>query len=246
MKKQDINTGLYYDFHIHSALSPCGDDDMTPNNIVNMAMLKGLDAIAVTDHNSVRNLRVIEKLANNRGILLLPGMELETAEEIHMLCYFETVEEAEGFEAAIAPYRPDIKNKVEIFGNQLIFDEEDNIKENVENLLSCALSLPIEKAIGIVRGCGGICVPAHVDKPAYSIYSSLGLIPPEYEFKAVELSKRPSAEEFALKNGLQNRYNILKSSDAHFLWDIAEKVNFLSNCKKYTKKIMNFINNFEI
>ncbi len=235
---------FYYDFHIHSALSPCGDDDMTPNNIVNMAMIKGLDAIAVTDHNTVGNLRVISKLAKQQGILLLPGMELETAEEIHLLCYFETVDVAEEFEKEIGKYRQPIENRVDIFGNQYIFDEEDNIKENVEQLLSCALTLQIDDAAALVRRFGGAPVPAHVDKSAYSVISNLGMIPPEYGFTTVEISKKPTAEEFVLKNGLERSYNIISSSDAHFLWDISEKVNFLSDCEKCTKKIINFMNNF--
>ncbi len=235
---------LYYDFHIHSALSPCGDDDMTPNNIVNMAMLKGLDAIAVTDHNTVRNLRVIEKIAGEKDILLLPGMELETAEEIHMLCYFETVDAAEEFEKMIEKYRQPIKNKVDIFGNQFIMDENDNIIDNVDNLLSCALTLQIDDAIDLARSIGGACVPAHVDKSSYSIYSNLGMIPPEYGFKTLELSKKPQAAEFAEKHRLAQGYNLLSSSDAHFLWDIAERTNFLSDCEKCTKNIINFMNNF--
>ncbi len=235
---------LYYDFHIHSALSPCGDDDMTPNNIVNMAMIKGLDAIAVTDHNTVRNLRAVEKIAQQRGILLLPGMELETAEEIHMLCYFETIDAAEAFEEMIEKYRQKIKNNTGIFGNQFIMDEDDNIIDNVDNLLSCALTLPIDDAITLVRKNGGVCVPAHVDKSSYSIYSNLGMIPPEYEFKTLELSKKETADEFALNHNLEKKYNLIKNSDAHFLWDISEKTNFLTDCERCTKNVINFINNF--
>lgn len=235
---------LYYDLHIHSALSPCGDNDMTPNNIVNMAMLKGLDVIAVTDHNSVGNLRAIQKLAAAQDILLLPGMELETAEEIHLLCYFPDVGHAEAFEKELVSYRPAVKNRIDIFGNQYLMDERDGVIEDVENLLSMALSLPVPKAVDLVRNFGGLPVPAHVDKASYSMISNLGYIPPEYGFSTVELSKKPEARPFAQAHGLDKAYHLLQSSDAHYLWDIMERTNVLHICEKCTNAILNYLKYF--
>ena len=100
----------YYDLHIHSALSPCGDEDMTPNNIVNMSLLKGLDVIAVTDHNSCGNVRAVMEVAGDR-LLVIPGLEVETAEEVHVLCYFPTLEQAEQLWEILKAHRLPVKNK---------------------------------------------------------------------------------------------------------------------------------------
>ena len=129
---------LYYDLHIHSSLSPCGDDDMTPNNIVHMAMLKELNMIAVTDHNSARNLPAVKKVAEECGILLIPGIEVTTAEEIHLLTYFETVEETMDFGEYIYDSLPDISNRPEIFGEQRIMDETDAVTGHLDKLLLTA------------------------------------------------------------------------------------------------------------
>ena len=118
---------IYYDFHIHSALSPCGDKDMTPNNIVNMAAIIGLDAIAISDHNSVGNVRAAMKVGEQVGVKVLAGMEVETAEEIHVLTLYETMEAAEEVAKRVYDALPDIKNRPEIFGNQYYMDENDNI-----------------------------------------------------------------------------------------------------------------------
>ena len=114
------------DLHIHSALSPCADDDMTPNNIVNMAILKKLDAIAVTDHNSCDNAEAIVKLAGSQ-LIVVPGMEVETKEEVHVLCYFEDVDKLLDFGELIRTKLPSVANIPQIFGNQLIIDENDQI-----------------------------------------------------------------------------------------------------------------------
>ena len=113
------------DLHIHSCLSPCASLDMTPNNIVHMAKLKQLDIIAVCDHNHTGNLKAVSAVAKKQGILLLPGLELETSEEIHLLCYFPSLDAAMHMQSALNPYYRNIPNKEEIFGPQWILDAED-------------------------------------------------------------------------------------------------------------------------
>ena len=136
---------LYYDFHIHSALSPCADNDMTPNNIVNMARLKGLDAIAVCDHNSTKNVMAIEKVARGAGITFLPGMEMTTAEEVHMLALFEKAQAAEAFGDMVYAALPDIPNKPDYFGEQLVMDENDEIIGKLDKLLISALPFDMDE-----------------------------------------------------------------------------------------------------
>lgn len=149
---------LYADLHIHSCLSPCGDELMTPNNIVGMAYLKGLDVIAVCDHNCARNLPAVREAAQAMGLVLLPGMELTTREEAHMLCYFEDVETCLAFSEWIYAYLPDIPNRPRYFGEQLVMNGQDEIIASEERLLISALDLSFEACAGLIREHGGLCV----------------------------------------------------------------------------------------
>ena len=137
---------LYYDLHIHSALSPCGDKDMTPNNIVNMSIIKGLDVIAVTDHNSCGNVRAVMEVAGDR-LLVIPGMEVETSEEVHVVCYFADIENAEKMGEYIKKHMSGVKNQEEIFGEQLYMDADDNVIGKEENLLVTATDLNIFRVV---------------------------------------------------------------------------------------------------
>ena len=158
---------LYYDFHIHSALSPCGDNDMTPNNIVNMAMISGLDAIAVSDHNSVGNVRAVMEVGKRCGISVVPGMEVETAEEVHTLTLYPTIEAAEFVAGEIYKALPDIRNRPEIFGEQRIMDADDNIIGYEERLLISPASISLQELFDLVLSVNGLFIPAHVDRHSY-------------------------------------------------------------------------------
>lgn len=218
---------LFYDLHIHSALSPCGDDDMTPNNIVNMAVIKGLDIIAVTDHNSANNLHAIHEVAKKSGIMLIPGLEVQTREEAHMLCYFKTLDSATTFGSIIYNSLPYIKNNPDIFGNQHIFDGSDNITGCVEKLLLSSSDFSIAGLMELVEQFGGACIPAHIDRPSYSIISNLGFIPESLNIKTVEISSAMTPASSISKFPYIKGMNIIKSSDAHYLPDISERENSL-------------------
>ena len=153
---------LYCDLHIHSCLSPCGDELMTPNNIAGMAMLKGLDAIAVADHNSARNLPALAKTCAAMGVLLLPAMEITTAEEAHLLAYFPTVEAAVDFSGEIHAFLPPIPNRPDLFGPQQVLDENDEQVDTEEFLLLNALSLSLDELVERINARGGAAVPAHI------------------------------------------------------------------------------------
>ena len=215
---------IYYDFHIHSALSPCGDKDMTPNNIVNMAAIIGLDAIAISDHNSVGNVRAAMKVGEQVGVKVLAGMEVETAEEIHVLTLYETIEAAEEVAKKVYDALPDIKNRPEIFGNQYYMDEDDNIIGEEEKLLISPTSLSTERLLDIVKSVGGLYFPAHVDRHSYSILTNLGFIPEELNIDGIEISKKVSDVGVYLDSRPDLKgYAVLRNSDAHYLTDIAEK-----------------------
>lgn len=221
---------LYYDLHIHSALSPCGDEDMTPNNIVNMAHLKGLDIISVTDHNSCGNVRAVIKAAEGK-IKVIPGMEINTREEVHVLAYFPTLEKAEDMERLIKKELIKVKNDPDIFGRQLIMDENDEIVGEEEMLLVNAVNLDIYEIQKEVKERGGIFVPAHIDRSSYSVLSNLGFLPPDLEIDGIEITEK----NFSDLSAMYDRYPLFSSSDAHYLEDIAEKSRFIDITDKMTK-----------
>lgn len=229
---------LSYDLHIHSTLSPCGDGDMTPNNIVNMSLLKGLDVIALTDHNSCKNLPGILDCAQSAGLLVIPGMEVETSEEVHMVCLFERLEDALAFESIVQEHMPVIPNDVTIFGEQLILDGQDRETGWVDNLLVIATRLDIYAITETAARLGGIAIPAHVDKQAYSILSNLGFIPEDLVFPTLELSKNITEQSACEKFPFLKDYRLLSNSDAHYLEDISEPVHFLEVPEKTPSSIL--------
>lgn len=227
---------IYYDLHIHSALSPCGDNDMTPNNIVNMSLLKGLEAIAITDHNSCGNVEAVSKVAQDR-ILVIPGMEVTTSEEIHTLCYFPDIESAKDMEAFIKKHLPVIENRPDIFGFQYYMDENDEVLEEEKTLLVTATDLSIYDIQKNTLSRGGIMVPAHIDRSSYSIISNLGAIPPDIDFSTVEITEKNRDVLYET----YEYYNIITSSDAHYLENISEAKYYLEVLHKNKGEIFKYL-----
>ena len=215
------------DLHIHSALSPCADNEMTPNNIVNMALLKGLDIIAVTDHNSAANIQALLKCAEGTGLLVVPGMELMTSEEVHIVCLFPDAESALQMQDKVYEALPGLKNREEIFGQQLLIDENDSITGSVNQLLITAAAINLEEASDLVEGYGGAVIPAHIDRNSFSLISNLGMIPEKPVYKYLELSRNCDMYEYRLKNPQLDKYKFICSSDAHVLGDILEREAFI-------------------
>lgn len=215
---------IYYDFHIHTALSPCASNDMTPNNIVNMSLIKGLDVIAVTDHNSFHNARSVMDVSKNTTLSVIPGMEVETEEEVHMVCLFTCIDALEEFGSLVINSLPPIKNRVDIFGEQLILDENDEVLGELDNLLITASSLSVSEVVARVEDFGGICYPAHIDRSSNSIISNLGFVPDDIKFPCLEISKKTSENEISEKYPYLSKYEFLRGSDAHYLEDISEKI----------------------
>lgn len=218
---------IYYDLHLHSCLSPCGDDDMTPWNMVNMAKILGLDMIAVTDHNSCGNCRSAMKVGESVGITVVPGMELCTAEEIHCLCLFDDVCKAEQFSFYVKSTMPPVKNREEIFGNQFFMDEGDGLLGKEEILLTTACSIGIDSLPQLVSEYGGVCLPAHIDRESYSILSSLGDFPPDLPVNAFELTPKADKKEYFSRYEFLAGKKLLRNSDAHYLENMREREFYL-------------------
>lgn len=213
---------LTYDLHIHSCLSPCGDDDMTPANIVGMAALKGLDVIAVTDHNSCKNCPAVLHFAEEYGITALPGMEVCTLEEVHAICLFSQLDKAMEFDAYIFERLMVFPNNEEIFGKQQIYNNEDVPCGSIANLLINSVNISYDRLWDLTRSYGGVMFPAHIDKSANSLLSNLGFIPPDSKFTTAELKDLSKLHELKKRNPYLENCRIISNSDAHYLWDIHE------------------------
>lgn len=216
----------YYDLHIHSCLSPCADNDMTPHNIAGMAVLAGLQMIALTDHNSVRNCRPFYAACRKQGLIPIAGMELTTAEDIHIICLFESLEEAEAFEASIADRKIPYKNKKEVFGDQLLMNDQDEVVGEEEYLLINATLLSLDEAVELARAHGALVYPAHIDREANGIIATLGTFPDKPIFSCAELHDADKLNDYKEKYALADK-KIVISSDAHHLWDIQEAGPYL-------------------
>lgn len=203
-----------YDFHIHTAASPCGDELMSPQNIVNMALVNELDLIAITDHNTCANCKAVMEVGAQKGLLVIPGMEIECMEEFHSIALFPSVEVAQQVEQILIKHLPAIKNKPKIFGEQTIFNANDEVIGQLEQLLITAVQLPATTIYKVVKEVGGIIYPAHIDRNAYSILSNLGSIPEELDIDRVEVSLAAPIDRY---HHLFDVDKIMRSSDAHYL-----------------------------
>ena len=208
------------DLHIHSVLSPCGDLDMSPRNIVSMAKVRGLEIIAITDHNSTLHGPLVRKLAQPHGIYVLFGAEVTTREEAHCLCLFDTEEQRLAFQAFIESNLSSIPNNIDKFGHQVVVNENDEIIQEIENLLISALRVGVNELEQEVHRLGGLFIPAHVDRPMYSLTSQLGFIPTDLKFDALEIFRTTKPEEFNLKHKYLPKSTLVKNSDAHYTMQI--------------------------
>lgn len=209
-----------FDLHLHSCLSPCGDDAMTPGDLAGMCALSGYDIVALTDHNTTGNCAAFCRAAEHYGILALPGMELSTAEEVHVVCIFPDVERAEAFGDYVRARLPGVKNRPELFGRQLIMDEEGEVLGEEDALLVAASDIPFCDVHALVEGYGGVSWPAHIDRSSFSLMSNLGFWLPEAGFTVAELSPR-CPENFVRRPDLEG-VRFITGCDAHYLHGIPD------------------------
>lgn len=235
------------DLHIHTVLSPCGSLEMSPKLIIQKAKSIGLSIIGITDHNSTLNAEVAVKLGYENGIFVVPGAEITTKEEVHCLCFMPDLDTLALFELFIESQRNinsvSVGNKFE----QLIVDEDENIIGEIDSYLVGALNIGISDLQKKVTSLNGIFIPAHVDRPYFSLSSQLGFIPTDLEFDVLEIT--PYAE----KNGFFETfpwfsgYNYINSSDAHYLQDVGKAVTIFNleelsfDCLKEAIKTYNII-----
>lgn len=214
-----MNRWFRADLHVHTLLSPCAAVEMTPRNIIRHAQTAGVDIVAITDHNAGDNVAAALRAAVGTGVTVLPGMELQTREEVHLLALFDRMRDFMKWCGYVAGHRSPLQNDERKFGAQFVVDEEDEWVRTEENLLLASTDLAIEEAAAQVEALGGLAVAAHVDRPAYSVLSQLGLIPPDLALGAVEVSRNIRPDEARLKFPAIGKIPVIVSSDAHTIED---------------------------
>lgn len=212
---------------------------MTPNNIANMAALSGCEIIAITDHNTCKNAASVMKAGESCGLLVLPGMELCTSEEAHVVCLFETLEGAMGFDAYIYKNMPHVKNKAEIFGEQRLLDENDELIGLEENLLLVSSLIGVNEVVSLAEEYGGTAFPAHVDRDSYSVLASLGTIPPEARFAAAEVTRDCDLDKLRQQYPELSQMRIVSDSDSHYLESLTGEPRRLHLPEKTRRAVIN-------
>jgi len=206
---------LRADLHIHTCLSPCGELTMSPRAVVERARAAGLDLIAVTDHNTTENAGAVIEAAADTGLAVLPGIEITTAEEVHILGLFEAGTDLRPFQAEVYRNLPDVPAKMKFVSDQVIVDAADYVTGFCPRCLFGATRFSVQEAVDIIHFYGGLAIACHVDRESFSIISQLGFIPPGLELEAVEVSPRLGPDEARREFGSSDRLPVVRFSDAH-------------------------------
>ncbi len=212
------------DLHVHTLLSPCGDLEMSPANIVKIAARRRIDILGVTDHNSTKHGPLIQKIAKDYGIFVLCGAEVTTKEEIHCLTFFENIDKLTLFQQYLDAHMGDVKSNPEKFGYQVVLDEDEMIVEEEDILLITSINQSIDEVEEMVHKLHGLFIPAHIDRPAYSLLGQLGFLPPSLKADALEISKNTTAAELVKLHPELAGYTFIQSSDAHYPEQLGTKV----------------------
>ena len=217
------------ELHIHTVLSPCAGIEMIPPLIVRKAVELGLNLIAITDHNAGDNVSAVIEAARDKDLTVLPGMELQTEEEVHCLCLFDTLEQLGELQALVDSSLPPIQNNVEFFGEQFVVDSTGDFIRRKEQLLITSAKLSIEEAFHAVRNLGGLFIPAHVNRQAFGLIYHLGFVPTDLDLIALEISRHITPEQARQDYPQLQQYPLIQSGDVHFLDDFLGINQFLLN-----------------
>jgi predicted metal-dependent phosphoesterase TrpH len=218
---RQVDLNIYkLDLHIHTVLSPCTEiADMTPKAIVRVALDRGLDMIAVCDHNSARNTAATRRAATGSGLVVLAGMEIASSEEVHFVGLFPSDEEATAAQEEVYAHLFG-ENDEDVFGCQAVVNEDDEVEDLDQRLLISATTLSAEKVVKLIHDHNGLAVASHVDRQSYGIFSQLGFIPDDLKLDALEISRRTDSDTIRKKYRQCQEYPLIMSSDAHFLEDV--------------------------
>jgi PHP family Zn ribbon phosphoesterase len=210
---------LRAEFHVHSVLSPCAAVEMIPPLIVSTALEAGIQLIAITDHNATANIAAVQEAAQGTGLTVLPGMEIQTREEVHSLCLFDTLAQAAAFQCVVDEAFPGLENDPDHFGEQFVVDHTGSFIRSETKMLATSCQLSLREAYQAVTDLGGLFIPAHVDRHLYGLIATLGFVPQDVPFEALEISRRLPFDQAALKYPDLGHYPLIQSGDVHLLAD---------------------------
>jgi predicted metal-dependent phosphoesterase TrpH len=205
------------DLHVHTVLSPCAEVEMLPPLIVQEALARHINLIAITDHNASANVGAVQKAATGVDLTVLPGMELQTREEVHLLCLFDTLEQLAAWQTIVNVYLPSLENNIAFFGEQFVVDETGDFIRRETQLLLTSADLSLEEAVEKVLSLGGLAIPAHVNRPAFSLLANLGFVPSNVPFEALEISRHLTPAEACAKFPQLSLFPLIQNGDAHRL-----------------------------
>lgn len=205
------------ELHCHTVLSPCAEVEMIPPLLVAMAIERGINLLAITDHNASANIEAVQRAASGTGLIVLPGMELQTREEVHLLCLFDTLAQIAAWQAIVDQHLPPLENDIEHFGEQFVVDETGEFIRRETRLLLTSAALSLEDAIGRVNSIGGLAIPAHVNRPAFGLIANLGFVPVDVPIAALEISRHLHVADAVKKFPQIKGYPLVQGGDAHRL-----------------------------
>lgn len=205
--------------HMHTCLSPCAELDMYPSSIVKESVVQGLDVIAICDHNSSENVQYVIKAASGTGLVVIPGMELCTREEVHLVAIFENLEELASLQEAVYD-QLDGTNDEDAFGIQAVVNEAGEVEGFNEHLLIGATGISLNRAVDLVHSLGGLVIASHIDRTAFGLVGQLGFVPLDVPFDALEVSAGLGISQARQRYPELRGYAFVTSSDAHFVGDI--------------------------
>ncbi len=205
------------DLHVHTVLSPCAGVEMIPPLIVEEALQQSIRLIAITDHNASANIEAVQKAALGTSVLVLPGIELQTREEVHVLCLFDQLEQVSAMQAWVDAALPAIANRPDYFGEQFVVDHTGDFIRREERLLLTSANVSISEAWRKVEDLGGLLIPAHVNRQANGLLSLLGLVPTDVPIEALEVSRHIHPQDAPKKYPQIRGYPIIQNGDVHYL-----------------------------
>jgi hypothetical protein len=208
------------ELHLHTVLSPCAAIEMIPPLIIDTAEARGINLIAISDHNAIANIEAVMQAAQGSSVTVLPAIELQTREEIHSLCLFDSMEQIRGFFDRVLPSMPDIHNNVEYFGEQFEVDATGEFVRREDRLLISSCSLSLKEAWQLVAEYEGLLIPAHVNRSAFGLFPVLGFIPQDIDLEILEISHHITPQQALAQYPQLANYHLIQNGDAHFLDDI--------------------------
>ncbi len=205
------------DLHVHTVLSPCAEIEMLPPLVVQAALEKGIQIIAVTDHNATANIRAVQQAAEGSDLVVIPGMELQTREEVHVICLFDTLDQVNELQKVVDSLLPPFLNDPEHFGVQLMVDAEGELVATEDRLLLSSVDISFSEAFNLVKKLEGMFIPAHINRKVYGLIEVLGFVPTDVDVEVLEISRHLKPAEARRKFPQVQGYPLIQNGDVHRL-----------------------------